>query len=62
MKARICDICGKPYTYSTWKIKIKQEQCSWWEYWWKKIDICTECGEKLITDIREKLKENLEVN
>lgn len=53
MKIRICDICKKKMVYNSSDIKIKYRAYRRWEIWyeggWNRIDICTDCLNKIIS-------------
>lgn len=46
MKARICDICGKPIGchHYPWKLRIKRHLVDGWD----RMDICDDCQYKII--------------
>lgn len=48
----MCDICGKREASRQFKIRERKTRMNWGglQRWsdWKKIDICGECGEKLL--------------
>ena len=61
MKVTLCDICNRPLDSESYKIKCKKHRVSWYESWWDKIDICSECGDLLFllvnhTRLREEIK------
>ena len=53
MKIRVCDICKKKMVYNSSDIKIKYRAYRRWEIWyesgWNRIDICTDCLNKIIS-------------
>ena len=53
MKTIICDICERPIRDKQYKIKIKKEIFSFTERWFEKIDICEECADKIIENIKK---------
>jgi len=60
MEVTLCDICKKPMDHESYKIKIKKEDCLWYESWWNKLDVCSKCGDLLfllVNDVR--LKEDI---
>lgn len=61
MWVQICDICGeeKEIERFRYKVKVKKECPSWDERWWKKLDICDDCQERIVELIKQRKKADL---
>ena len=53
MKTIICDICNQPIVTKQYKIIIKKEWWSFAEHWFEKMDICQDCADKIIENIKK---------
>ena len=53
MKILVCDICERPIKRRQYKIIIKKEWCSFTERWFDKMDICDDCADKIIEEIKK---------
>lgn len=50
MKVKVCDLCEARYPDAKikYRYKAKRRWFSWYEEGWDKIELCTECLEKII--------------
>lgn len=58
MTKTFCDICGEEIT--NWseasEFKLKKRIYSFYEYWWERTTVHTECWRKLCDELRRKNK------
>lgn len=54
MKTIICDICERPIRRRQYKIIIKKEWLSFTERGFEKLDVCEDCADKIIEEIKKK--------
>lgn len=53
MKTIICDICEHPIVTRQYKVIIKKEWCSFTESFFDRMDICEDCANKIIENIKK---------
>lgn len=58
MKVRICDICKKPMSIPTHKVKIKKEWRSFYESGWVKYELCDNCADRIIYAVSEEVQKD----